>query len=457
MDADYNQQMDQFPANDQHNEPSHQLTISADQVTPPLAYQRVMGQSDYQNNVAMPTHFMSQVPSVAGQTNYAIVSKFIGEPWDMSQRQLLKDTMASSQNDAHASSTMPSLLSNTVETHQVLFINEMETPTVPISNSVIVQPVESSSSIVELNSATGTQPYQNRTENNRMESNPEQNQTLYNRNHFPVVTAIENSSDQVRTMGQDVSQVLSEITIPDAVSSTREEAGQVKTIPNVSSKKPQPSREPTDTEDSRIEQEQSVHSTVGETAYIQSNTTRVSEEEVPHENQTTKRIINQSASDNIKPKSNTPAERLKLVSNSKTDGPKKKNKQRNCLAFWKVKKVTCNLCKQEHILCDCPLLAPKCYIFNGSNCANTSLMSLSTLPQQLFLCHSDEEHGLGIFASEDIPKGTQFGPVDGRKLSFEEVVSEEDLRYIWFSEKEGDTDDLEYFSTQNELCSNWCR
>lgn len=101
---------------------------------------------------------------------------------------------------------------------------------------------------------------------------------------------------------------------------------------------------------------------------------------------------------------------------------------------------------------------PKAQIHDNDSYPNCMIMSLGTTPNQLYLGASkNTEHGIGVFCKFDIPKGTQFGPVIGEKILFQDLSPDMNFHHIWYFPKDEEWKDLEFINTVSENHSNWCR
>ena len=104
---------------------------------------------------------------------------------------------------------------------------------------------------------------------------------------------------------------------------------------------------------------------------------------------------------------------------------------------------------------------PTVVIENKKNCINSKIKSIATLPDVLSLSFSNKDHGLGVFTSEDLPKGTILGPVEGEMRTFRDMQPEMDFTHIWAinidQTKEETAEDENYICTEDETNSNWCR
>ena len=101
---------------------------------------------------------------------------------------------------------------------------------------------------------------------------------------------------------------------------------------------------------------------------------------------------------------------------------------------------------------------PTAFIHDNDSYSNATILSLTTVPSQLFLGASgNSEHGIGVFCKKDIQRGTRFGPVRGEKLMFQDISPGADFTHIWCYSKDDDWRDIELIDTSNENQSNWCR
>ena len=101
---------------------------------------------------------------------------------------------------------------------------------------------------------------------------------------------------------------------------------------------------------------------------------------------------------------------------------------------------------------------PIAYIDDNDSYSNATMLSLATLPRELFLGASgNSEHGIGVFCKKDIQRGTELGPVRGEKIMFQDISPAADFTHIWCFSKNDDWQDIELIDTSNENHSNWCR
>ncbi|XP_033747980.1 uncharacterized protein LOC117332988 [Pecten maximus] len=124
----------------------------------------------------------------------------------------------------------------------------------------------------------------------------------------------------------------------------------------------------------------------------------------------------------------------------------------------------CRMCLALHNA-ECPLMRRRVRTSIGDNviCLNSTMLSLQTIPKEFILSRRDG-HGLSVFASDIIVKGTHFGPLVGEKMTFEEISHKMDFTHLWLIETEEtisavDKKKIKYnfISTYNEMTSNWCR
>ncbi|XP_060068698.1 uncharacterized protein LOC132548822 [Ylistrum balloti] len=124
----------------------------------------------------------------------------------------------------------------------------------------------------------------------------------------------------------------------------------------------------------------------------------------------------------------------------------------------------CRMCLSLHNA-ECPLMRRRVTscINDNSNCLNSTMLSLQTIPKEFVLSRRDK-HGLSVFASDIIKKGTHFGPLVGDRLTFEQISHKMNFTHLWLIETEEtinavDKKTIKYnvISTENETNSNWCR
>lgn len=118
--------------------------------------------------------------------------------------------------------------------------------------------------------------------------------------------------------------------------------------------------------------------------------------------------------------------------------------------------IKCKFCNYYHLKNSCLLFVFKNLKEDRSSCANSEILSLTSLPSQLTLKFTSELHGISVYASELIRISTQFGPVLGTPLEFKDLSPTMDFSHVWISTC-GDGNDAEYLSTKDEMQSNWCR
>ncbi|XP_021370492.1 uncharacterized protein LOC110461369 [Mizuhopecten yessoensis] len=124
----------------------------------------------------------------------------------------------------------------------------------------------------------------------------------------------------------------------------------------------------------------------------------------------------------------------------------------------------CRMCLALHNA-ECPLMRRRVRLNINDNmsCLNSTMLSLKSLPKE-FVLSSRDGHGLSVFASDVIEKGTHFGPLVGEQLTFEQISHKMDFTHLWLIETEETISAVDkkiikynFINTGNEMTSNWCR
>ncbi|XP_069135540.1 uncharacterized protein [Argopecten irradians] len=124
----------------------------------------------------------------------------------------------------------------------------------------------------------------------------------------------------------------------------------------------------------------------------------------------------------------------------------------------------CRMCLSLHNA-ECPLMRRRVIlsISDNESCLNSSMLSLQSIPPE-FLLSRRKGHGMSVFASDIIQKGTHFGPVQGEFKTFEQISHKMDFTHLWLIETEDTIKAVNkreviynFISTADEMKSNWCR
>ncbi|KAK3084648.1 hypothetical protein FSP39_016872 [Pinctada imbricata] len=104
---------------------------------------------------------------------------------------------------------------------------------------------------------------------------------------------------------------------------------------------------------------------------------------------------------------------------------------------------------------------PTKVIQNNTECKNSNIKALASLPDELCLGLSSLKQGMGVFCMVPLAKGTQLGPLEGEGRTYEEMNKEQDLTNVWMvpihKKEEENPEDKNYVCMDNEMNSNWCR
>ena len=94
--------------------------------------------------------------------------------------------------------------------------------------------------------------------------------------------------------------------------------------------------------------------------------------------------------------------------------------------------LVCDNCEDFHYG-DCPVHGPLLTLDPSSGRDEASLQYTSVfVPAELTVKPSKIPNcGLGVFATQFIPRGVRFGPYEGRRVLKEELTKGEDTSYMW--------------------------
>ena len=94
--------------------------------------------------------------------------------------------------------------------------------------------------------------------------------------------------------------------------------------------------------------------------------------------------------------------------------------------------LVCDNCEEFHHG-DCPVHGPLLTLDLSSGHDEASLQYTSVfVPSELTVKPSKIANaGLGVFATQFIPRGVRFGPFEGRRVLKEELTEGEDTSYMW--------------------------
>ena len=94
--------------------------------------------------------------------------------------------------------------------------------------------------------------------------------------------------------------------------------------------------------------------------------------------------------------------------------------------------LVCQDCKEFHHG-DCPVHGPLLTLDSCSSHDEASLQYTTVfVPSELTVKPSKIANaGLGVFATQFIPRGVRFGPYEGRRVLKEELTKGEDTSYMW--------------------------
>ena len=94
--------------------------------------------------------------------------------------------------------------------------------------------------------------------------------------------------------------------------------------------------------------------------------------------------------------------------------------------------LVCEDCEEIHHG-DCPVHGPLLTLDPSSSHDEASLQYTTVfVPSELTVKPSKIANaGLGVFATQFIPRGVRFGPYEGRRVLKEELTKGEDTSYMW--------------------------
>ena len=94
--------------------------------------------------------------------------------------------------------------------------------------------------------------------------------------------------------------------------------------------------------------------------------------------------------------------------------------------------LVCDNCEEIHHG-DCPVHGPLLTLDSSSDHDEASLQYTTVfVPVELTVKPSKIANaGLGVFATQFIPRGVRFGPYEGKRVLKEELTEGEDTSYLW--------------------------